>query len=81
MAILRKEKFMSLIDGLEYKQGTRTLISSKSHNFARNRVEIMKIFKGEKIMWHQYARCKWLKEGDANMIFFHKTASIYEKES
>lgn len=34
----------------------------------------MKIYKKE-IMWLQHAKRKWLKKGDTNMTFLHKTRS------
>ncbi|KAG5610124.1 hypothetical protein H5410_021405 [Solanum commersonii] len=42
-------------------------------------MEFEDIARKEEIAWRQRSRTTWLREGDRNTSFFHKTANIHRR--
>lgn len=53
--------------------------NGKNKEFMCKRIEVLVEFertlKAEEIFWHQKTKCKWIREGDGNMSFFHRVAN------
>lgn len=45
------------------------------------RARLSEIYRREEIKWCQRARHRWLKEGDANTTFFHRTTNMQRRNN
>lgn len=67
-----KEVILGGIDWLESEEESRGLCRTDTDLLFEARRDINANFKKEDIMWRQRARCRWVKDGDANTAYFHK---------
>lgn len=62
---------------LEY----RALTEEESVKKASLLMEYKEHLKNEEIAWRQGSRALWLKKGDRNTSFFHKTANAHKRSN
>lgn len=72
---LCKGNITRIIDELECQEKIRSLLLSETA-FIPSIERRLSRYIWEKIMWCQYTRYKQLKEGNDNIVFFHKAANM-----
>lgn len=75
----RKKGAMKRIEELEQLEEIRPLDMREQVELDNLRRKIEEIYQREDIKWKQRARSKWLEDGDANIAFFRKSASMHRR--
>ncbi|XP_075092306.1 uncharacterized protein LOC107821421 [Nicotiana tabacum] len=78
---LQKSKLLSQLADFETTQQLRALTEEESVRKAATLMEIEVQLKNEEIAWRQKSRALWLKEGDRNTKFFHRTANARKRNN
>nr|XP_016487802.1 PREDICTED: uncharacterized protein LOC107807866 [Nicotiana tabacum] len=78
---LQKSKLLSKLADFETTQQQRALTEEESVRKAATLMEIEEQLKNEEIAWRQKSRALWLKEGDRNTKFFHRTANARKRNN
>lgn len=68
-----------MIEKLEQMEELKQLEIYEQVELGNLRYKIKEIYWSEDIMWRQRVRYKYLKERDANTVFFHKLASVHKR--
>lgn len=45
------------------------------------RRRFIEVYTKEEIFWRERAKCKWLKEGDANTIYFYRSVTMRHRSN
>ncbi|XP_020264999.1 uncharacterized protein LOC109840677 [Asparagus officinalis] len=75
----RKADILSKINSFDLLEEQRPLSDSEFIERKSLQSSFSSIIKEEETYWHQRSRIQWLKEGDSNTSFFHKTATFHKK--
>lgn len=66
---------------LEIQEEDGPLTPTRLFSLRQSRLDIHEIYHKKEIMWRQRARTTWLKEGDKNTTFFHKTTNARSRSN
>ncbi|XP_020253791.1 uncharacterized protein LOC109830842 [Asparagus officinalis] len=72
----RKSEILSKINALDVLEEHRPLSDSELYDRKGLHSSFSAIIQEEETYWHQRSRVQWLKLGDSNTAFFHKTATF-----
>lgn len=63
------------------KKEVRQLTPEEHEALCTWRKEIQNFYRREDIKWWQRAKCRWIKEGDANVAYFHRVANMMRRSN
>ena len=76
---LKKFNLLGSINNLDAKEESVGLSNEESDKRRREREELGRVLQLEEMSWRQKSRALWLREGDRNTRFFHRTVNFRRK--
>ncbi|XP_020262542.1 uncharacterized protein LOC109838519 [Asparagus officinalis] len=77
----RKNTLLSKIHSIDLIEEQRSLSPTELDERKAFQSSFASIIQEEESYWHQRSRIQWLKEGDTNTSFFHRTASTHKRSN
>lgn len=72
---IHKKSLLLELNSLDTISKSRVLLDAKSQCVSQLRLDLYSLHRNEEIYWKQHSRITWLKEGNANTIYFHFVAN------
>lgn len=75
----KRKQLLQILHAFEVVMESRDLNKEEFDAWQVSKKELDDIYFTDELYWQQRARDQWLKEGDNNKTFFHKSATIRKK--